>query len=679
MADFIINSLRGGVNLLDPPTSLQSDQCTVAENVEFWLSTCGEKRKGTAPITLGGTGFTNNIDNVVAFLFQHLPSIETQNHANPGDQKDAELWAYWTDQLTQSHLERFANAAWTDVTPADGIDVTNGRPFQQHACSLHGKMFHAYNNTAAADRLHVWDGTVHRRVGIRPSSTPMVADTGVGTIFGFRAYRTRNVIETGGVVTSRSEPSGAIGWNPSGTGAGVLITNTADTYDNPTHWEVEASIDTANYYRIATLPVATPSYTDTSEPYVTGYQTLGTLSEQIGSYVVPWSARFVVPDQDRLIIAGAWQTTSYSSTVGWTPVLNDPGVGNDERIPVTTANTISLDGQDGGDITAISRSINGYLYVFKYQRIYKLTRTNNSAQAYISILLTTQRGAMAGSLVEGLDEDGNPSLYFLDPKIGPCRIGAQGLQSCGFDLLTLWPSVNVDSVAPPVGLYYPDKQQVHFWVPVNGAGYPNQRLVLQTNNIQTITAPTSSNLPTYGGEARRGWSTWSTGRSCSATCACVFSNNINTNISSSGAIPLSLRWVPCIGLGTAGNRNNIQLCDTGSLDDGETYSGMIISRPQIAGNLTKKFGARAGNIIASSAPGVSLSVSVIRDFGVETHQVDNISLTPVNNETQVIIPLDNLFSSEMYALQVSFGDLASPDGLWQVNGISIKERDEEEQ
>ena len=679
MADFIINSLRGGVNEFDSPTALQSDQCTAADNVEWWLSTCGEKRKGTNNVTLGGTGYTNGIDNIVPFLFQHLPSNEAQTHSNPGDQQDAELWAYWTDQGANSHLERFAAAAWADVTPVDAIDSSSSRPFQMTATSLHGKMFHAYRNSAGVDRLHVWDGTTHRRVGLPQAFQPSVANTGSGTFSGFRAYRTRNVVEAAGVVIRRSEPSPAIGITPSGSGSGIQVTNNANADGSPTHWEVEASIDNANYYRIATVLIATTTYTDTISAYTVGYQSTGTLSEQIGAYVPPWSARFVIADQDRLMVAGAWETKSYGSTVGWTPVANDPGVGNDERIPVTSANTISLDGQDGGDITAISTSINGYIFVFKYQRIYKLTRTNNVVQAYTSLLLTTSRGAMGGSLVNGIDENGNPCLYFLDPRVGPCRIGSQGLQTCGYDVLKTWSTVNVDSFAPPVGLYYPNKQQVHYWIATGTSNYPNKKLVLQTNNIQTVTAPSSSNLPTYGGEARRGWSTWSTGRSVGAVSACLFSANINANISSGGATPLSLNWVPFVGLITGTNRNNIQLCDVGSLDDGVPYSASITTRPEISGNLTKKFGARAGNVIMTAMPGVTISIAAVRDFGVEIHQVDGVSLSPTAAETQVIVPLDNLFSSEMYALQISFGDLAAPSGLWQVNGIAITNRDEEGQ
>src|SRR5579859_474908 len=503
MEDFILNSLRGGLNVQDPPTALQADQCTVAENVEWWLSMCGEKRKGTANVTLGGAGYTGGVDTAVTFLFQHLPSIESQAHANPGDMADAELWALWSDQANftgQGHLERYANATWNDITVADPIDISIGRIYQHRAVSLHGKMFHAYRNSRAADRLHVWDGTVHRRVGLATvNAAPTVFNTGVGTFSGVRYYRVRFIYQTATNLL-RSEPSLPVFFGPSGTRSGALVVRPSSPGEGENGWELEASIDNVIYYRIGTFNIGLANATDTISAYTVGYQSVGVLSEAIGNYTVPWSARFVVADQDRLLIAGAWETNSLSSTVGWTPVANDPGTGNDERIPVSTANTINLDGQDGGDITGMSQSINGYIFVFKWQRIYKLTRTNNINQAYSSQLLTTARGAMGGSLVHGIDENGNPCLYFLDPKVGPCRIGSQGLQTCGYDILKVWGTVNMDALQPCVGLYYPDKQQVHYWLAVNGSLVPNQRIVLHTSNVQTITAPGTSNLPTYGGE-----------------------------------------------------------------------------------------------------------------------------------------------------------------------------------
>ena len=44
--NLIISDLSGGLNDTDPPTSLASNQCVRAENVEFWKAPCGARRNG---------------------------------------------------------------------------------------------------------------------------------------------------------------------------------------------------------------------------------------------------------------------------------------------------------------------------------------------------------------------------------------------------------------------------------------------------------------------------------------------------------------------------------------------------------------------------------------------------------------------------------------------------------
>ena len=44
--NFVINSIRGGMNNQDPPQALPDDQAVLLENVEFFYSTLGERRLG---------------------------------------------------------------------------------------------------------------------------------------------------------------------------------------------------------------------------------------------------------------------------------------------------------------------------------------------------------------------------------------------------------------------------------------------------------------------------------------------------------------------------------------------------------------------------------------------------------------------------------------------------------
>jgi len=659
MADFSIDSLRGGLNNTDPANSLDKDQCVVAENVEFHRSMLGEKRRGTSAVTLGTVSATLK---TVPFLFRHLPST---------DENAAELWALYTptDGSQAFDLQR-KTTAWSSVTPFDSIDVTNNRHYRLSAASLHGKMLLAYRSVGGTDRMHVWDGTSLRRMGlIAPTAAPSVADTGVGTYTGKRYFRTRFTVQSSGVTILRSEPSAVTTFTPSGTGASARITKPAASSpsEGETHWEVEASINNADFYRIATVVVGTTTYDDSIAAYSVGYAASGTLSETIGDYTLPWSAKFVATDEDRFIFAGAWENSQYASRFGWTPVTNAPGVGNDERVPTQTTNALDLDLGAGGEITGLSRSINGYIFLFKLGRIYKISRTTNVDRAYDSLCITTARGALPGSVVEGLDEQGRACLYFLDPRVGPCRLGAGGLQTCGFDILNTWATVNVDAALPCFGLYFPKKRQVHYWLATNSASTPNMRIVGQTNNMR----------PKDDG-VRRGWATWSSGRSCTAaSSACLYASNIEANSTR------SLDLVPFVGVSDTADRSMIQLCDTGS-SDGGAYAASVKTRPYILGNLLNKFGTMAGAVLATTASGVAFAMRAIRDFGVETKTVDGISCTLTASETaaggsptQVIRFVDNLFNSELRALQIEFGDLVSNSGLWEINMIAFKEADQE--
>lgn len=653
MADFTIETLRGGVNNTDPPSSLSPDQCVEAENVEFNLSMLGEKRKGTSNVTLGTVASTLK---VAPFLFRHLPGTALS---------DAELWALFTPlNGSQEYSLQRKTTAWSTVSPIDDIDVTNLRHYQLSAASLHGKMFLAFKSVGDVDRLHVWDGTTLRRVGIiEPAAAPSVANTGSGSYSGTRYFRVRYTVQDGSSATLlRSEPTDATTFAPSGSGSAARVTKPAATSpsERETHWEVEASIDNNNFYRIATVAVGTTTYDD-SVAFNVGYAAAGTLSADSGDYDLIWSAKYVTTDEDRLVFVGSHEDPELGSTVGWTPVLNDPGDGNDERIPLRTNNLFSLDGRNGGEITGISRSINGYMFAFKLGRIYKIWRTQNIQRAYEWLAITESRGALPGSLVEGIDQLGRPALYFLDPLVGPCRLGAGGLQTCGFDVLKTWRTVHVDAERPCHGVYYADSRQVRWWVTTDDAESPNQMIVVQVNQMRE-----------KEDGVRRGWSLWSTGRSTTAYSSCMYSDNIESNAAR------SQRLVPFVGLAELdGDRNLIQQCESGFLDSGETYSASVKTRPYLLAGLLNKFGVLAGAILARAASGVSIALRVETDFGLDEKLVPAVDLTPEGTEGQVIRPIDNLSEGSVVAAQIEFGDLESNSGIWEINQIAFKNSPEE--
>lgn len=640
MADLTITSLRGGMNDTDPPSSLAEDQCVLAENVEFVESMLGERRKGSEAIDLTSASLTGK--DAVTFLYRHTPSE---------DETAAELWALGVT-FAGAYQLAYKDTAWHTVTPVDAITVTGAYAFTVQAQSLHGKLFLAYKS--AVDRLHVWDGTTLRAAGVATPSAPTAADAGVGTFSGKRYYRVRYIEKSGSTVLRRSEPSDTLTFTPSGTGASVTVTRPALLGVGETHWEIEASLDNANFYAMATIAAATTTHSD-SVAFNTGYRASGTLSEDAGDYTVIPSVRYLATDGDRLLCGGSYEDAATASDVIWTPVTNDPGDGNDERIPIDTDNRLSLDGRKGGDLTGLSNPVFGYVYATKLSAIYRLVRSGQRAKAYEAIEISGYTtGAVHGSLVQGVDAGGNACLYALDPKVGPIQIGLKGIQRAGKDIRETWKRLNIDASRVVCrALYYPDKLQVHWWIAVDSDSAPSMRIILQTNETRM----------TEDG-VRRGWSIATLPTGTHVYAACLFADNVDDNAAR------SLVLKPVIGTDKAAGL--IQLCDTGDDDDGDAYAAQITTRPIAAAGILNEFGIHSAALLATAAADVTVNVSASRDYGLETMAAIGVDLDPTGTETHVIKAIDDFAFSELKTIQVVFADPASPAGVWQLHQFAMR-------
>jgi hypothetical protein len=520
--------------------------------------------------------------------------------------------------------------------------------------TLHGKLFIAADTNV--DRLHVREAgsSTIRRASLAEPAAPSVADTGSGSFSGTRYYRVRYTVQSGGATVLRSEPSDATTFVPSGSGSAARITKPATISENETHWEVEASLDNSNFYRITTLAVGTTTYDD-STSFSSGYANVvgAVLSEDIGDYDVLHSAKFLAADDDRLLLAGSWEDEDLSSRFAWTPVLNDPGDGNDERSPIDTDNFIDLDTFEGGEITAMSRTVNGYIFVFKWSHIYQMTRTGQRTRAYTSHALSKDKGAIPGSVVEGLDQNGRPCLYFIDPKAGPSRIGEGGVQSCGLDIRKTWETVNIGADVIARAIYYPESSQVQWWLSTNDEVVPDTSIILHTQLSRQ-----------FPDGVRRGWVKF-TGDRAEALSVCLFSENIEDNTTRS----LVLR--PFIGK----SDGTIHICDSGTDDSGVAFAARIRTAPLVL-NILRRLGIMDAAIVAKAANGVTINAKVIRDFGEETKSYD-VDLTPNGSEDPVIKAIDDFNMSEGYALQFEFSDDDTPSGDWNLFLFAADYRDEE--
>lgn len=631
----IIADLRGGLNTEDAPVSLPVDQVVVAENIDWGRGPLGGRRRGHQVVT------TDSPLGSGVFLHRHLPT---------NDETEATLWLVSTTGSTAKW--QYKDTSWTDVTPTstEALDVARGA-HRIRAQSAHGKLFLAYPTTGATDRLHVWDGTSVRPAGLAEAATPTPTNQGSGGLTGARYYRARETRQVSSVTVLRSEPSDATAlFTPSGSGEFVRVTKGTTANAASTHWEVEASVDGTLFYRIATVAIATTTYDDDSTlAEITADETR--LSEDIGDYSLIHNPKFISLDQDRLLVAGSWEQPALASRIAWGPVYGASGVGNDERFEDDTDPFLDLDGFDGGELTDFAGPLFGFHVAYKRKRIYKIVRTYARSQAYQAIPMTDAYGAISGSVIKALDEAGRPCQYFIDPDVGPCRIGANGIERCGAQIHPTIQRVDCSAAVAAHGVFYHDAMKVVWDVAETGSETPTFRINL---NIDEQAAGRRG--------AERGWSI-DTGPYTETLCSAMFSANVNANTDRC----LNLKPV----YGTAISGATVTMSDTGTADNAVPYQAKVRTKPYMLAGLFAESKIRTATV-AAEASNVDLQVTLIRDYGKERLE-RTVSLRPTAaGETNVVVPIEDCQLSEARVLQVEYGDAEpSTDADWVVEALGF--------
>ncbi len=652
--DLTIRSLRGGLNTDDPASELKPDQCTVATNVEFHTTPCGERRRGCVSINQGAYA---NTYTFIPFLIRHLPT---------NDETAAQLWAVGWNSNASTYDWLYKDTAWHTVTPLNGFGA--GGELYVRGVSFHNKLFLAYPGQS---RLNVWDGTSHRGAGIyAPTAAPTAVNSGVGTMSGIRYYRVRFTIVNGsGVTLLRSEPSAVVSFTPTGSNHAVVTRPATAASDVPTHWELEASIDNVNFYLAQQRVAIATTTTNDSIPYGEGYNGAtsvagggGRLSDTSGDYTVPPPAKYLTVDEDRLVMVGDYSNTALGSRVAWTPVNGDPGVGNDERVPISSVNFLDLDAGQGGDATDVSEASNGFFYVFKWKHIYKLVRTGDRSQAYQASVVSKTMGALPGSVVSGLDEFGRSCVYALDPSLGIYRIGANGLQThhglgSKVNDRSTWSIVNTDATIPAIAVYYADAKQIQWWVATGSNNYPNLKITLQTD------ATRATDIGIEGGVSL------ADSTMANAVSVCMFAENIDAGVARTRVLKPFIGTVGALGTTT---NATIRRCDTGTTDDGANYEATLTTAPIMSAGQLNRFGTLSAGIIAMPANGVTITLAQERNFSGVEDRISHIDLTPAASETEVIKTADNSGLTDIQALQVTLADY-NFGGRWEVVQIALSQ------
>jgi hypothetical protein len=611
MPELLLTDLRGGINDNHPAT-IRDNQVAEAWNIEYWTATLAGRRNGCASAVTG------------------LPQ---QNwfgvHTPTSDPDDDRLWAFDADHVFMFYDDAYADTT-PSVTPADlflGVDVS--------AVSLHGKFFFAVQSTTsggtALNRLHVYDGTQIRRVGLAATSAaPTVADQGAGVFSDTRYYRTRWFDSVNNL---QSEPSSTQTFVPSGSGASARISRPALINESETHWIVEESVDNANFYQIASVTVATATYDDS----LTSAQVTTSdfeLSPDEGEYVPPRSARILVPDEDRLIAMGDYENDDLDSRVVWSPVGAAPGIGNDERIPID--NFIDLDAGTDGGITGAER-FESKIIVFKRSTIYGLSRTGAAQAAYLPSIYSRTHGAMKDSVVAGTDSQGRPVIYFTDPKVGPCVFGPQGVLELGQNIQQLWRRVNQSNSVTMRAVYHAQKRQVWWHVALDAATEPDTRIVYDAQSGGFV-------LHTVPGDS---------------VTACVEWNE-----------------QPHLGVQKAAFATHaiVRADEDGATDDaGVTFRAYVLTRAYRPGSLIGRSEIKGGVFDSEALAGVSISARIVRDYGAESGDFRSVSLAPAATEDYVVTPVDDLRMGSCTAVQIEFGDeSARAVSPWVVNSLGLR-------
>jgi hypothetical protein len=629
----VIADISGGLNSEDSAHSLPDNQVVLCENMDLGRGSLGGRRRGHQVVTSGP--LTSGV-----FLHRHLPT---------NDESESELWLVSVSGTTSKWQKKDTAWANVSVTGTEALDVAEGA-HRIRGQSLHGKLFLAYPTVSGTDRLHVWDGTSVRLAGMAEPGPPTTADQGAGSLTGLRYYRTRETRQVSSVTVLRSEPSTSDDITPSGGGQYVRVTKAATANTSATHWEVEASTDNVLFYRIATVAIGTTTYDDDSTTTeITADETL--LSEDIGDYALIHNPKFLSADQDRLLVAGSWEQTALASRIGWTPVFGASGVGNDERFEDGTDPFLDLDGFDGGELTDFAGPLFGFHVAYKRKRIYKIIRTFARNQAYQAVPMTDAFGAITGSVVKGLDEAGRACQYFIDPDVGPCRVGANGIERCGSQIHATIQRVDCSAAVAAHGVFYHDLMQVWWDVAETGSDTPTFRIKLE------IEAQTPGRQGAIGG-----WST-DTGPYMATLCSAMYSGNVNAGV----ARCLNLKPV----FGTAISGATVTMGDTGTTDNGTEYRAYARTKPYFPAGLLGSFPVRTGTLLADASE-AQVSVSLVRDYGKETRDM-TVSLAPSpEGESAVIVPLENVEMAELRAVQIEYGDPAPADADWVIQAIALQ-------
>jgi hypothetical protein len=266
--------------------------------------------------------------------------------------------------------------------------------------------------------------------------------------------------------------------------------------------------------------------------------------------------------------------------------------------------------------------------------------------------MTTAYGSVNHwSQVMGEDQDGQPSLYFLDPSDGPRRISVgRTIEWLGKDVFDIWQTVNLNAAHVAFGVYDAPRKLVLWWVATGPKMRPD---LMITFDVARGRVETASIL-------RYGWSIW-TGLLTMAQCALMFSKTLTDE--------RSLTKVPYVGQVSS---SEVQLFfkllrqdGTLNTDAGTAYQASILSKVFTGGTLRRRKRIMEAYLVAKAGPAIITQV-LNKDFNQNTASSTQ-ALTATGTETRVRKFYDATDVADLIALQVALGDGSALDQTFELD------------
>lgn len=628
-----------GVNLAMDPSAIPKNLVTAINNVELMPGAIGRRRPALSAFVVG-PGANQTINSL--FRFIAADGIDSIWHSSSG---------------TSETLHFRKSGSTTTITPGDAAtSFANGISY----AALKNKLFVAYDS--AVNRLHVYDGTNFRRVGLSTPNAPTVADTGAGAYAATpRRYRVSMRIVSGSDVVVESELSSAVSFTPSGAGTAARVTKPT-TVDSATHWVVwgliSSSGDTYGLYEniSGNIAVGTTTFDDSVNP--SAYD--GAFPSTLGLHMTPPSARFLLATDNRLFMAGAFEssggtsggeTKPQDSRVWFSRVLGASDNGDDETIPNTTSqfNKIDVGEGDGDKITGIAGPCDGVIYVFKSRSIWALQPTGDPDVPYTAQRVTSAVGSYLNALdstfgthnamLVAEDTIGSPVVYFPEGE-SIYRISPRsGIERVNEDITPA-----LDGSSPFVYRYatYWSARRMLLFCGETIAGL--ERVIVYVPRLA---------FRDDIGIWRGGWTVWDVnnqfGGAARALCTTIIAGDVVPLLAGSGPTAVA-------AAGTFSANNSVQQdadCRSGGGGAASNVDASLTSAPIRAAE-RNRMSLYSPEIEAAVTTGATPTVSYVRDFGTETRAATAPALTAVGAETRVFVDVEGLELADASVAQIKY-------------------------